>query len=147
MPTFNLLGGSDGRAQRFIRYAIIVSELLAMIGVGIAAFVYFHFPIPQNIGRDRLDKFGQVVGPENTILYLFVFPIFQVWIAAMPFLAKRHGNPENYNPALMNLFSRLRKTDFSIEFYQLLLVVLLMCQGLLLAVSIYRSIVVSISSS
>jgi hypothetical protein len=62
----------------------IVNGLLALVGIGVALYVYCEFPIPATIAHHRLDKFGQPVGPESALSYLFAFPIFQVWLVVMP---------------------------------------------------------------
>src|SRR6476659_1180126 len=82
----------------FAKRVGIINGLLALFGISVALYVYCEFPIPPTIVHHRLDKFGQPVGPESTLLYLFVFPVFQVWLVIMPLFggwrATRIGSAE-----------------------------------------------------
>jgi hypothetical protein len=68
----------------FAKRVGIINGLLALVGISVASYVYFNFPIPTEIVRHGLDKFGRPLEPENAVLHLFVLPIFQVVLAVVP---------------------------------------------------------------
>jgi len=74
--------------RRFERWVLFINGLIALAGVGIAGYVYFHHSLPPEIGRPGLDRYGQPLRLENTLSLLFMFPFFQIWIACAPFLTR-----------------------------------------------------------
>jgi len=54
----------------------VVNGALAALGVAIAYYVYFYVPHPLEV--HTTGKYGEVV--SSTATYIFVFPVFQVWM-------------------------------------------------------------------
>jgi len=75
------------RSRLFAKRAAIINGLLALLGVSVASYVYFSFPIPDTIEYHSLDKFGQPTSPESALSYLFAYPALQVCAFLMPRVA------------------------------------------------------------
>lgn|GEM_PF-4377258 len=74
--------------RRFERWVVAVNALIALASIGIAAYVYFHYSLPPAIQYPGLNKWGQPFAPVGIFSYLFVFTIFQVFVAIMPVVGR-----------------------------------------------------------
>ena len=140
---------------RFAKRAAIINGLLAFLGVSVASYVYFSFPIPDTIEHHSLDKFGQPIGAESAISYLFSLPTLQVAAFLVPlFLVWRGGQPSPSQRARVDeaivriraVFPSIRPAEPSAEFYQIIFFILVMIGMLFLALTIYRSVLAAVGS-
>ena len=127
----------------------IVNGLLALLGIGVALYVYCEFPIPATITHHRLDRFGEPVGPESALSYLFTFPIFQVWLVVMPLWggwratridATEQARRDEAVRKARKLFPWARPMELSAGFLRSILVGLVMVEVALLFATIFRAI-------
>jgi hypothetical protein len=140
----------------FAKRVGIINGLLALVGISVALHVYLNFPIPTEISHHRLDKFGQPVGPESSLSYLFVFPCFQVWLVIVPLWggwratnvnAREQSRRDEVVATTRKLFPWARPADPSANFYRLLLTSLVMVQVGLLIAAIFRAVSAALGST
>lgn len=129
-----------------------INGLLAVLGIGIALYVYFAFPIPAKIDHHSVDRFGQPSEPENAILYLFVYPCFQVWLVVMPLWGiwrlDHQKSDENARQVsrLRAFFPWVTPAPKSAGQHKGVLVALAFAATLMLTATIFRSVLTAISS-
>jgi hypothetical protein len=126
----------------------IINGLLALVGICIALYVAISFPLPAEIPHHQLDKFGLPVGPENTLLYLFVFPCFQMWLVFMGWWAIRKNVGEKARADKIvakarKLFPWVRPAEPSAKSFQFVLVTV---QFGLLVVTIGRVVALALGN-
>jgi len=143
------IGDQPDFPRRFARRAAIINGLLAFLGVSVASYVYFSFPIPDTVEYHSLDKFGQPISPESATLYFFSLPALQIaafWVALL--LAWRGVDPsaseqrraDETVARIRAVLPWIRPAEPSIELYQIVFSGLVMIEVLFLALTIYRSV-------
>jgi hypothetical protein len=142
--------------RRFARRAAIINGLLAFLGVSIASYVYFSFPIPDTIDYHSLDKFGQPISAESATSYLFSFPVLQVAAFLVPLLSARRGvhpsaseqeRADETVARIRAVFPWIRPAEPSTELYQIVFIGLVIIEVLILALTIYRSVLAAMGGT
>jgi hypothetical protein len=72
------------KTLRLMSVAAIVNCALAALGVTISCYVYFYVPHPLDV--HTIGKYGEVV--SSTATYIFVLPVFQVWMFVVPVVGR-----------------------------------------------------------
>lgn len=146
-------GDQTDPVLRFARRAAIINGLLAFLGVSVASYVYFSFPIPDTIEYHSLDKFGQPISPQSAILHLFAVPALQVAAFLVPLLLAWRGvhpSPSDQERAdekvarIRSAFPWIRPAEPSTELYQMVFVGLVIIEALFLALTMYRSVMAAV---
>ena len=137
---------SDSEIADFVRpFAIRVATMngvLAAIGIAVAVYVYFAFAVPAKIVHHSVGRFGQPIEPENALIYLFAFPIFQIWLAVMPMLGIRRYDQqkaEAQSVRLQALFPWITPAPNSVGLQKTVLMLLAFTEALILGVTVYRA--------
>ena len=129
-----------------------INGLLAVLGIGIALYVYLAFPIPAKIDHHSVDRFGQPIEPENAIVFLFAYPFFQVWLVVMPLLGTWRLDHQTSDEKarqvarLRAFFPWVTPAPESVGLYKGVLVALVFAATLMLTATIFRSILTALSS-
>jgi hypothetical protein len=127
----------------------MINGLLALIGISIALYAYFSFPLPTETAHHGLDKFGRPLEPENTLLYLFVFPCFQMWLVVMPLWggwrsthvsADEQARRDNAVVRMRKLLPWVRPAEPCLELNRSVLIVLVIAQVGILIATIFRAV-------
>ncbi|NEV00999.1 hypothetical protein [Bradyrhizobium uaiense] len=132
--------------RELTKRAAIINALLAFVGISVTLYVYLKFPIPSEIIRHGLDKFGKPLEPENAISYLFAFPCFLIWLVVMPLLGGKQAARMTTDEAVARareIFPWMRwakPIEPSVPLYQLLCMALVGVQILVLSLTIFRAV-------
>ncbi|NLS69661.1 hypothetical protein E3H11_12190 [Bradyrhizobium brasilense] len=140
-----------GVLRQLTKRTAIINALLAFVGISVTLYVYLKFPIPSEIIRHGLDRFGKPLEPENAISYLFVCPIFLVWLVLMPLWGARQAMSMTDEAVARGreTFAWVRwakPIEPSVPFYQLLCILVVIFQILVLSTTIFRDVSAALGS-
>lgn len=137
-----------------VTWATVTTVLLAAAGVLAAAFVLCRFSLPAMIEHDGLNKFGQPIAPENALVYLFVLPVFQCWLAFIGVLQSRRARAgeSNLRSARLEATLKARFPGFDLQketaaAHEIFSVGIAFVQFNLLPFSIYRAVFVAMHAA
>jgi len=137
-----------------VKWATVTTVLLAAVAVLTAAFVLWGFSLPARIEHDSLNRLGEARSPENALVYLFLLPVFQCWIAFIGVLQScgaRTGVPNaqvaEFRTKLQSLFPQIRPAKQTARGHEIFSVGVAFVQFGLLPCSIYRAVLVAMHSS
>ena len=134
----------------------ITNGVLALLGISVALYVYCNFPIPVEIPHHGFNRYGEPAGPENALIYLFVFPCFQVWLVAIPLWGGWRTAHESADDQAKRdkLVANVRKFLPSVQpatpsanFYCVLLIILVLAEIGLLSATIVRAVAAALGST
>lgn len=127
--------------RRFERWVIFINWLIALAGVGVVVYVYFHYSLPPVIQRPGLNRYGEPFRPETIREYLSVFLVFQIWVAAMPLLGRWVEGSSvgaEMQEGLQRIFPRIKPAPTTPELIKTVLAALVVAEVVLFIATIYR---------
>ena len=137
-----------------VKWATATTVALAAVGILAAVFVLWRFSLPTKIEHDSLNKFGEPTAPENALVYLFLLPVFQCWVAFIGLLQSRRAlagesseRNAKFEARLQARFSRIRSAKETAEGHEIFSVGVAFVQFILLPCSIYRTVIVAMHST
>jgi hypothetical protein len=116
----------------------VANGALAALGVAIAYYVYFCLPHSPEI--HYAGKYGEVV--SSTATYIFVFPVFQIWIfVVLVFGRWRATRPNSLDN--LELWKRFPRRSSKEQAIRAALLAFVAMELIVLGVTAYRAVVVA----